>query len=848
MPALPLLVLLFLAAAAPAQDSRPPNVVLILSDDQAWTDFGFMGHPDIRTPNIDELAAESAVFRRGYVPSSLCRPSLMTIVTGMMPHEHGVTGNDPPAGTDRTEMLRFVARADTLPKLLAERGYRSFQTGKWWEGSFADGGFTDGMTHGDPRRGGRHGDEGLAIGREGMAPIARFLDDVGETPFLLWYAPFLPHAPHDPPERILARYRKDGRSDAVARYFAMCERFDETVGELLGMLDARGLAENTLVLFVVDNGWIQSERRNRFAPRSKRSPYEGGVRTPILVRWPGRVEPGDRDALVSSVDIARTVLRACDVAVPRHVRGVDLVAVAAGAVPARAGVFGEIYAHDVVDLNDPAAGLQFRWTVQGRNKLIVPTPPWQPPELFDVVADPHETHDLASAEPETAARLTASLDAQWRVDPRDRRPNVLFLLTDDQRFDQMSCAGHPVLRTPNMDRLADRGVRFTEAFVTTSICAASRATFLTGLHEGSHRYTFGTPPLDRDLPTYAGLLRTAGYRTGFVGKLGVRLEARPGELFDWFRPMSPPYLGRRGDARHLTDRTADAAISFLAARAEDDRPFCLSVSFNAPHAEDSNQEQYVPPPDLASLYADADVPPPPLSEPEFFAGLPEFVRESLNRVRWFWRFDTEPKRIEMTKRYWRMITGVDRAIGRILEELDRQGIADDTVIVFAGDNGYFLGERGFAGKWTIHEPSIRIPLIVADPRLPAARRGVVDRHMVLNVDVAPTILAASGLPVPQGMQGRDLEPLLAGEADVEWRNDMFYEHRFDHPQIPRSEGVRTLRWSYVRYYEQEPVYEELYDLEADPLQARNLADDPSAADVLAELRARTDALRGRYVR
>ncbi|MCA9270978.1 MAG: sulfatase-like hydrolase/transferase, partial [Planctomycetales bacterium] len=193
--------------SAMAADASRPNVVMIISDDQAWTDYGFMGHPAIKTPNLDKLARESATFTRGYVPSSLCRPSLATMVTGLFPHENGITGNDPPKGTDRMLMVKHIRACDTLPRLLAKRGYRSLQTGKWWEGDpVADGGFTHAMTHGDPKRGGRHGDLGLKIGREGLAPIGKFLDDCGDNPFFIWYAPFLPHSPHNPPARLLEKY------------------------------------------------------------------------------------------------------------------------------------------------------------------------------------------------------------------------------------------------------------------------------------------------------------------------------------------------------------------------------------------------------------------------------------------------------------------------------------------------------------------------------------------------------------------------------------------------------------------------------------------------------------------
>ncbi|MGK0203679.1 MAG: arylsulfatase A-like enzyme, partial [Planctomycetota bacterium] len=353
--------------------TRAPNIVMIIADDQAWGDFGFMGHPDIKTPHLDQLAARSAVFERGYVPSSLCRPSLATMITGLYPHQHLITGNDPPKGVQRDRMLKHIAAVPTLPRLLAPRGYRSLQTGKWWEGNCQCGGFTEGMTHGEPKRGGRHGDKGLQIGRKTMRPIFDFVADCGDDPFLLWYAPLLPHTPHNPPERLLANYQKPGRSIHVARYFAMCEWFDETCGQLLDDLDQRGLRENTIVLFVSDNGWIQRTDRRGYAPRSKRSPYEGGVRTPIMISWPGHVTPGRREQLASSIDFAPTVLRACGVASQQVLPGRDLVALAESKTTERQTVFGEIFAHDVADVDDPSRSLLYRWFINDRWKLIVPT-------------------------------------------------------------------------------------------------------------------------------------------------------------------------------------------------------------------------------------------------------------------------------------------------------------------------------------------------------------------------------------------------------------------------------------------------------------------------------------------
>lgn len=421
------------------------------------------------------------------------------------------------------------------------------------------------------------------------------------------------------------------------------------------------------------------------------------------------------------------------------------------------------------------------------------------------------------------------------------RPNLLLVVTDDQRWDQMGCAGHPVLQTPVMDGLAEDGVRFTNAFVTTAICAASRATILTGRREGEHGYTFGKPRMGQQLAdeSYPAQLRAAGYRTGFVGKWGVKFEK--GVMtgaFDSFRPMGPPY--RREGKAHLTDRTADAAIEFV--KVEDERPFCLSISFNAPHAEDSHDDQYIPPADLAELYADAEVPVPRLAK-EGFEALPEFLKDSMGRDRWYWRFDDRAKQVRRTKDYWRMITGVDRALGRVLAALEEAGAADNTVVMLIGDNGYFLGERGLAGKWWIYEESIRVPLLVFDPRAADARRGVTSDAMVLNLDLAPTLLGFAGIEAPAGYSGRSLEPWLAGEAP-EWRSDFLYEHRMVNARIPTSFGVRGERYVYACWDGQEPVFEQLFDLERDPDQLVDLARDSEHAAVLERLRARARVLRG----
>lgn len=435
--------------------------------------------------------------------------------------------------------------------------------------------------------------------------------------------------------------------------------------------------------------------------------------------------------------------------------------------------------------------------------------------------------------------ILVPLPAQAPQASAQPRPNILFVMTDDQRNDMMGCAGHPLLKTPTMDALAARGVRYENAFVTTAICAASRATVLTGTHRIRHGFTFGTPPLSEELcrQSYPYLLRKGGYRTALVGKLGVKLHRGMGEeMFDLLRPMHPnPYVDKQG--RHLSDRIADAAIRFIGDGGAK-QPFCLSISFNAPHAKDPDKRQYIWPPDLDELYAEAEIPAPPLAEPEFFNSLPEFLRKSMSRDRWYWRFDTEARRVAMTKGYYRMITGLDRATGRVLQHLDQLGLTDNTVVIFTSDNGYFLGGRGFAGKWYLYESSVRIPLIIADPRLDKSRQGVTESRMVTNEDFAPTILALAGVAPPPRNQGRDLGPLNRGEPVADWRREFCYAHLFRNKKIPKSRGVRGQRYVYINYFEQKPPHEELYDLQEDPLQRHNLARKP-------EHRARLEALRKR---
>jgi arylsulfatase A-like enzyme len=429
------------AISAETQDK--PNVVMIISDDQAWTDYSFMGHDAIKTPHLDALAKRSVVFRRGYVPTALCRPSLMTMITGRYAHQHGVTGNDPSPkyaerGTGRKDQRRaklisYIEKFDTLPEKLVQQGYLCHQSGKWWEGSFQHGGFTHGLTRGFPEKGGRHGDDGLKIGREGIDAVTEFVDmAIGQNkPFFLWYAPFLPHTPHNPPKRLLEKYSGGDRPETIAKYYAMCEWFDETCGQLIDHLDKSGVRDNTLIVYVCDNGWIQSPDSRKYAPRSKQTPYEGGIRTPIMFSWPAQMKPDDRTELCSSIDLAPTILAAAGVEAPKDLPGLNLLAnLKTGSAIERDHILGESFAHDIADIENPEASLLFRWCIAGKWKLLLTydgevnryqtTHPRteKRPQLFDLLADPAEKTNLAADNPDVVADLVAKIEGWYPLKER----------------------------------------------------------------------------------------------------------------------------------------------------------------------------------------------------------------------------------------------------------------------------------------------------------------------------------------------------------------------------------------------------------------------------------------------
>jgi len=425
--------------------------------------------------------------------------------------------------------------------------------------------------------------------------------------------------------------------------------------------------------------------------------------------------------------------------------------------------------------------------------------------------------------------------------------NILLLYADDWRHDTLGCAGHSIVKTPNIDRLASEGVRFRNNFVTTSICGVSRATLFTGQWMSRH----GNPAFQKfNTPweqTYPGILRKDGYHVGLVGKW--HNGKFPEDKFDFGRSYSGVHWIKQKDGSqiHVTVKNEKDALEFLKSKPSS-KPFSLNVSFFATHAEDSNPKQFLPQPESMSLYSAVTIPVPKTANDESFKKLPPFIANEKNegRNRWHWRFDTPERYQEYMKNYYRLVTEVDVACGRIIEQLKTSGEYDKTLIVFTTDNGYFHAEHGLADKWYPYEESIRVPLIIRDPRMPAQVRGSVNDRITLNVDLAPTIVGASGGQIPAGMQGRDLAALYGKDsekANADWRKDFFYEHAIikNKDFIPASEALVQLDWKYI--YWPDFKVEQLFDLTADPNEESDLVKQPEHQTRLAEMRTRFQTLK-----
>lgn len=430
------------------------------------------------------------------------------------------------------------------------------------------------------------------------------------------------------------------------------------------------------------------------------------------------------------------------------------------------------------------------------------------------------------------------------------KPNIVFFFADDQTTSTLGCYGNDVIKTPNIDALAQRGTRFSNAFVSHSICWVSRTTILTGMTGRSYGMVGDREQARAEAVTtlYSDILRENGYRTGYFGKWHAKMPRgyRQADHFDEFEAIGRnPFYKKQpdGSLRHETEVIVDRGIDFVKSQPKD-KPFALNMWFNACHAEDGDRRpgigHFAWPRAVDGMYDDVQIAPPRLNDPAVFDALPDFLKTTINRERFFWRWNTDEKYQTNIRAYYRMVSGIDGAIGRFMAALEEAGLAENTIVVYSADNGYYMGNRGLAGKWSHFEESLRVPLIVADPRVPADKKGKVSDAIALNLDLPSTFLDWAGAKIPDRYQGHSLHPIVSSEKPADWRTESFHEHFAVRTRIPAFEGVRNERFKYVRYVDH-GNREFLHDLKNDPDELVNLANDPNHAETLLAMRERTTA-------
>jgi len=415
-----------------------------------------------------------------------------------------------------------------------------------------------------------------------------------------------------------------------------------------------------------------------------------------------------------------------------------------------------------------------------------------------------------------------------------KKPNIIFVLTDDHRWDCLGVMGHPFLKTPNMDRIANEGVLFENAFVTTSLCSPSRASFLTGQYASVHGVQNNATTWDeRRNITFMEHMKKAGYATAFIGKWhmpGGRLPNLPGvDQFVSFTRKDgqgdywdcPIYVNHRltpNRKRYITEELTDYAIDFVETRR--DAPFCLYLSHKAVHHD------WRPPKHLKGMYDDAD--------------LSHLAPESDRYNTWTnlnWLEGTMGNLHDVYRRYCECLVSVDEQIGRLLNSLEKMGELDNTVIVYAGDNGYIWGEHRLYAKHYPYEESVRIPYLVRAPQHLLSSPGRRAEQMVLNIDLAPTLMEFAGIPVPPEMQGESFLPILkSGEAPGReaWIYELFRDFPFG-GRVPPHKALRTRQYKYIEWElcRRKP---ELYDLKADPREMHDLIDSDAGKRLAAVLK------------
>ncbi|MFD1630276.1 sulfatase-like hydrolase/transferase [Pseudopedobacter beijingensis] len=410
-----------------------------------------------------------------------------------------------------------------------------------------------------------------------------------------------------------------------------------------------------------------------------------------------------------------------------------------------------------------------------------------------------------------------------------KKPNIIVIVAESHRAEALGIMGNSVVQTPNLDKLANDGIAFINSYVTTAVCAVSRASILSGQYQERHKINsfaanFTSSALSQ---TYPLLLKNAGYKIGWVGMFGVG-NTPPASSFNYWQENLP----WQSNGVHNTDLVQQKVFEFLDRyRGEQ---FCLSVNFNAAHEVDGTPATYLVQDRYKNTYSGAAIAVPETADPKYWNSFPDFFRTDQNiaRQRWYGFFSTTELLQNNTRNYYRLLTGVDEAVGSIVQKLKNLGIADNTIIIYTSDHGFSLGEHGMMGKWYGFEESIRVPMIIYDPRSADLKKGKVSQTS-LNIDIAPTVLNMAGVTVPSTMQGENLIEIAKGNQPD--RQHFFYSHTvFSAPQLPKVEGIVSKDFKYMTYTEY--AYEELYNTQQDPKETTNLALNPSYAAKLNEMR------------
>lgn len=490
--------------------------------------------------------------------------------------------------------------------------------------------------------------------------------------------------------------------------------------------------------------------------------------------------------------------------------------------------------------------------------------------------------------------LICFCSCQEKSSIKPERPNIIFLMADDQRADAFGFTGNTNVITPNLDELATNGVVFDNAYHVAPICQPSRASVMTGQYLSTHGSGFDRPTnyiitKGEFGNSYPVQLRKQRYFTGFIGKFGFAVggnkkvknngfendqEYMPTDDFDvWngfpgqgsYYPQGNEFNGFENEsgATHLTEFMGDQAIEFFQKAQKSGKPFALSISFKAPHAP------FNPAKEFREMYESLSVPRMVNDEPEYHSKLPTVVQEKSRNARWYfgrskdyygkdigyrhdWHIEVDSVYQEFIKNYYSLITGIDHTVGRIRSELRRIGIEDNTVIIYTSDNGFFAGSKQLMGKALLYEESIKAPMIVYDPRLPVKKGIQIEKGLISHVDIAPTILDLAGAAIPENYPGKSFLPIVYNEKES-IHNAVFGENNFDNFYPLRSEVenqnsyksirsrfVRTPEYKYIRYHENQPVTEELYKIDKDPLETNNLIDDEDYSEIAKRLRKKMD--------